>query len=182
VSKFKSGFYIVWASGDTETFYGPFSSKEEAQKVSYFGQSFEVNDNNWITKFPFHVYYYDANDLIAIEDDPETYADNTYVKFEPPQIPIHNSWLELCNNDLKKIDDIWEQNLAIMNKGKRATVLSGAIKTAQIRQNYDYGESMYMNLDKYKSVSDFRKKRRGKRKRDIKNILDSRPDRYKVKK
>ena len=53
-------------------------------------------------------------------------------------------------------------------------------KQAQWRQNYDYGEGLYMNLDKYKSVSDFRKKRRKKRRKDIDNILNSRPDRYKA--
>lgn len=51
---------------------------------------------------------------------------------------------------------------------------------AQWRTNYDYGEGMYMNLDKYKSVTDFRKKRRKKRRKDIDNILNSRPDRYKA--
>lgn len=55
-------------------------------------------------------------------------------------------------------------------------------KKAQIRPNYDYGEGLYMNLDKYKSVTDFRKKRRKKRRKDIDNILNSRPDRYKAKK
>lgn len=54
-------------------------------------------------------------------------------------------------------------------------------KIAQIRENYDYGEGLYMNLDKYKSVTDFRKKRRSKRRKDIDNILNSRPDRYKKK-
>jgi len=55
-------------------------------------------------------------------------------------------------------------------------------KIAQIRRNYDYGEGLYMNLDKYKSVTDFRKKRRKKRRKDIDNILNSRPDKYKAKK
>ncbi len=55
-------------------------------------------------------------------------------------------------------------------------------KISQIRHNYDYGEGLYMNLDKYKSVTDFRKKRRKKRRKDIDNILNSRPDRYKAKK
>lgn len=55
-------------------------------------------------------------------------------------------------------------------------------KTAQIRTNYDLGEGMYSNLDKYKSVQDFRSKRRSKRKKDIANILNSRPDRYKANK
>ena len=54
-------------------------------------------------------------------------------------------------------------------------------KDAQWRRNYDYGEGLYMNLDKYKSVSDFRKKRRLKRKKDLENILNSRPDRYEAK-
>ena len=55
-------------------------------------------------------------------------------------------------------------------------------KKAQIRHNYDYGEGLYQNLNKYKSVSDFRTKRRKKRRKDIENILNSRPDRYKAKK
>ena len=53
-------------------------------------------------------------------------------------------------------------------------------KSAQIRRNYDYGENIYENLDKYKSVSEFRSKRRKKRKQDIANILNSRPDKYKA--
>lgn len=52
---------------------------------------------------------------------------------------------------------------------------------SQIRHNYDYGEGLYMNLNKYKSVTDFRKKRRAKRRKDIDNILNSRPDKYKAK-
>lgn len=56
------------------------------------------------------------------------------------------------------------------------------IKKAQWRTNYDYGEGIYSNLSKYKSVSDFRKGRRKKRKKDLANILNSRPDRYKAKK
>lgn len=59
-------------------------------------------------------------------------------------------------------------------------MLDEFLKLAQVRQNYDYGEGLYMNMDKYKSVFDFRKKRIKKRKKDIKNILDSRPDRYKA--
>lgn len=43
-------------------------------------------------------------------------------------------------------------------------------KVAQFRSNYDYGEGLYMNLDKYKSVSDFRKKRRRKRMKELKKI------------
>jgi poly(A) polymerase len=43
-------------------------------------------------------------------------------------------------------------------------------KTAQ--RNLDYGEGMFSHLDKYKSVSDFRKKRRGKRKKILKSIRD----------
>lgn len=46
------------------------------------------------------------------------------------------------------------------------------IKSAQLRKNYDYGEGIYMNLDKYKSVSDFRKKRRKKRMVELKKIKD----------
>lgn len=56
-------------------------------------------------------------------------------------------------------------------------------KKSQWRTNYDYpNEGLYTNLDKYKSVSEFRRKRRAKRKKDIENILNSRPDRYKPKK
>lgn len=50
-------------------------------------------------------------------------------------------------------------------------------KVAQFRSNYDYGSGeaglgtgLYMNLDKYKSVSDFRKKRRRKRMKELKKI------------
>lgn len=55
-------------------------------------------------------------------------------------------------------------------------------KSGQIRENYDYGEGIYNNMNKYKSVDDFKKKRRKKRKKDLENILNSRPDRYKAKK
>lgn len=44
--------------------------------------------------------------------------------------------------------------------------------TAQWRSNFDYGEGLYMNLDKYKSVSDFRRKRRKKRMKEIKRLKD----------
>lgn len=43
-------------------------------------------------------------------------------------------------------------------------------KKAQFRTNYDYGEGLFMNLEKYKSVSDFRRKRRKKRLKELKNI------------
>ena len=43
-------------------------------------------------------------------------------------------------------------------------------KTAQLRQNFDYGEGFYANLQKEKSVSQFRKKRKKKQKKDIKGI------------
>lgn len=56
-----------------------------------------------------------------------------------------------------------------------------SIKESQIRTNYDYLEGLYSNMDKYKSVEEFRAKRRKKRKKDIENILNSRPDRYKKK-
>jgi len=52
------------------------------------------------------------------------------------------------------------------------------IKKAQIRTNYDYGEGFFANLDKVKSVSDFMRKRRKKRKKDIENILNTKPSRY----
>lgn len=48
-----------------------------------------------------------------------------------------------------------------------------APKTAQLRKNYDLGEGLYENLDRYKSVSDFRRKRRKKRMRLIKRIKDT---------
>lgn len=54
-------------------------------------------------------------------------------------------------------------------------------KVSQVRRNFDYGEGLYSNLDKYKSVGDFIRKRIKKRKKDIENILNSRPDRYKAK-
>lgn len=47
------------------------------------------------------------------------------------------------------------------------------VKKSQFRANYDYGEGLYMNLDKYKSVSDFRKKRRKKRMKELKRIRDT---------
>lgn len=45
-----------------------------------------------------------------------------------------------------------------------------ALKSAQLRHNYDYGEGLFMNLDKYHSVADFRKKRRKKRMKELKKI------------
>jgi hypothetical protein len=46
--------------------------------------------------------------------------------------------------------------------------------TAQLKQNYDYGDGFYaeMNDGKVKSVDDFRKKRRNKRKKILKKIRD----------
>ena len=41
---------------------------------------------------------------------------------------------------------------------------------AQVRRNYDYGEGVFQNLDKYKSIGDFRKKRLKKRKKEIQKI------------
>ena len=53
---------------------------------------------------------------------------------------------------------------------------SKLIVEAQWRTNYDYpNEGLYTNLDKYKSVLDFRRKRRAKRRKDIENILKTRP-------
>lgn len=46
------------------------------------------------------------------------------------------------------------------------------VKRAQLRRNFDYGEGFYANIDKYKSISDFRKKRKKKRKKEIKKIKD----------
>lgn len=46
------------------------------------------------------------------------------------------------------------------------------MKAAQIRRNFDYGEGIYSNLDRYKSVSDYRKKKRRKRRKILKNIRD----------
>ena len=53
---------------------------------------------------------------------------------------------------------------------KRTTIMP--VKSAQLKQNYDYGENIYSNLEKYKSVSDFRKKRIKKRKKIIQKIKD----------
>lgn len=46
------------------------------------------------------------------------------------------------------------------------------LKTSQFRSNYDYGEGLYSNLDEYKSVLEFRKRRRNKRKKEIKKIKE----------
>jgi|ERR1700722_2838543 len=46
------------------------------------------------------------------------------------------------------------------------------IKGAQWRTNYDYGEGLYMNLDKYKSVSEFRRKRRKNRLKQLRKLKD----------
>lgn len=56
-------------------------------------------------------------------------------------------------------------------------------KESQIRRNYDYGEGLYSRMDQFKSVEEFRnrKDRRKKRRKDIDNILNSRPDKYKAK-
>lgn len=56
-------------------------------------------------------------------------------------------------------------------------------KTAQIFTNFDYGTDapsgpgtgFYANIDKYKSVADFRKKRRRRRAKTIKKLLATRP-------
>jgi len=45
-----------------------------------------------------------------------------------------------------------------------------AVKEGQIKRNFDLGEGFYANMDKYKSVSDFRKKRRNKRMKTLKQI------------
>lgn len=90
---------------------------------------------------------------------------------------------EISENDLRK----FYESEGFVPEGKELMVFKKAkildanfIKKSQVRRNYDYGEGMYMNLDKYKSVADFRKKRRQKRKKDIENILNTRPDRYKA--
>lgn len=43
---------------------------------------------------------------------------------------------------------------------------------AQFRSNYDYGENLYHQLDKYRSVSNFRKKRLKKRLQEMNKIRD----------
>jgi len=56
-------------------------------------------------------------------------------------------------------------------------------KTAQMFRNFDYGTDspsgpgtgLYENMDKYKSVADFRKKRRRRRAKTIKKMLGTRP-------
>jgi tRNA nucleotidyltransferase/poly(A) polymerase len=45
-------------------------------------------------------------------------------------------------------------------------------KTAQLKRNFDYGSGLFSQLDKYHSVADFRKKRRNKRKKILKQIRD----------
>ena len=37
--------------------------------------------------------------------------------------------------------------------------------------NYDYGDNIYSNMDKYKSIMDFRKKRRQARKEKLKKLI-----------
>src|SRR5258708_3064275 len=44
-------------------------------------------------------------------------------------------------------------------------------KTAQLRRNFDLNEGFYSNMQRYKSLSDFRRKRRKKRLKEIKNLL-----------
>ena len=45
-------------------------------------------------------------------------------------------------------------------------------KAGQLKRNFDLGEGLYSQLDRYKSVSDFRKKRRKKRMKILKKIRD----------
>jgi tRNA nucleotidyltransferase/poly(A) polymerase len=45
-------------------------------------------------------------------------------------------------------------------------------KTAQLKRNLDYGEGFYANMPDYKSVSDYRRKHKKKRKKIIKKIRD----------
>jgi tRNA nucleotidyltransferase (CCA-adding enzyme) len=49
---------------------------------------------------------------------------------------------------------------------------TSVVKSSQLKRNYDYGEGLYMNLDKYDSVADFRKKRRNKRKKILQKLKD----------
>jgi poly(A) polymerase len=46
------------------------------------------------------------------------------------------------------------------------------VKSAQLKRNFDYGEGFYANLDKVKSVSDYRRKRSKKRKKILQKIRD----------
>lgn len=47
------------------------------------------------------------------------------------------------------------------------------IKENQFKNNYDLYESVYSNLHKYKSIADFRKSKRKKRKKHIENIINN---------
>jgi len=49
---------------------------------------------------------------------------------------------------------------------------TSVVKSSQLKRNYDYGEGLYMNLDKYDSVADFRKKRMKKRKKILQKLKD----------
>ena len=44
------------------------------------------------------------------------------------------------------------------------------VKSAQFRRNLDYGEGLYSNIEKYKSVSDFRRKKIKKRKKILNKL------------
>lgn len=55
---------------------------------------------------------------------------------------------------------------------KKASGEELAIKLAQLRRNFDYGEGFYANIQNVKSVSDFQRKRKKKQKKEVKKIKD----------
>lgn len=67
--------------------------------------------------------------------------------------------------------NLWDA-IPIIDSLKPYAAKKSVMKAAQLRKNYDYGEGLYMNLEKYKSVSDFRRKRRKKRMKELKKIKD----------
>lgn len=120
-----------------------------------------------------------AHSKVPIYDSPN----NDFIEYSTEYVPNQGGtdFEEAYNIAIKLIKDRPDTVLMYEDGTWWVGKMQPINKNAQIRQNYDYGEGLYQNLNKYKSVSDFRAKRRNKRKKDIANILNSRPDRYKAK-